>query len=70
MSKLTRIEAEYQIKNIDLMLANYDSLIKFIWEYSDDNINIYDSKTLFMRELYYIDIEDILRKIKSNLEEI
>jgi len=66
--ELTRTETEQQIKDIDLILKNYDSLIQFLWKYENENIHTYDCKAIFVRHLYHIEIEDILKNIKSELE--
>lgn len=52
------------------MLEDYDSLIQFLWEYEDESIHIFDCKEIIM-EMYSPeshDIEDLLKKIKSELE--
>jgi len=72
--ELTRTEIESQIKNIDLILKLYDQLIVFFKEYENESFHIYNAKGL-MEETFGIstllgtlDFEEILQKIKSELE--
>jgi len=64
--ELTRTEIEEQIQNIELILHLYDSLIRFLYKYEDDYINIFSSKGKI--DNLIDDFEDILQEIKAEFE--
>lgn len=64
--ELTRTEIEEQIRNIDLILEKYDSLIQFLYKYENESIRIWDSKEIILG--LSDDIEYRLQLIRENLK--
>lgn len=66
--ELTRTEIEQKIKDIDLILEKYDSLIQFLNGYENEDNHIDNSLWMIQNFDDIDDFEDILQKIKSELE--
>ena len=66
-STLTRTEIESQIKGIDRILKDYDSLIVFLGKFEDDSIHIFDCRNI-ITDIETGNLEDNLQKIKSELK--
>lgn len=70
-STLTRGDIEEQIKGIDRMLKDYDSLVQFLWKHENRDWHIMSGKQRIERLKFTdFDFEDTLQKIKSEFEKI